>query len=130
MGTDIGCGSTGLAVGGSGALETCSSSSQGVSSSTLSADVGSRAAQLTVALLGAVDTGVGGGAQSVSCVASCASVGRGGAGLAVGRGCTLETAPSSCQGVASRALSTDVGCCRTSKTVGLLSAIKANIART
>jgi len=124
LGTDIGCGSAGLAVGGSGALKTCSSSSQGVSSSALSADVGSRAAQLTVGLLGAVDTGVGGGAQSVSCVASCASVGSVGAGLAVGWCCALKTSSSSCQGVASSTLSTDVGGGCASEAVGLLRAVE------
>ncbi len=75
-------------------------------------------------MLTAIDTGIGGGAQSVSCVASGASVGGGGAGLAVGWCCALNTSSCSCQGVAGGTLSADVGGGCASEAVGLLRAVE------
>ena len=75
-------------------------------------------------MLGAVDTGVGGGAQSVSSIASCAGVGCGGASLTVGWCCALKASSCSRQGVTSSTLSADVGGGCASETVGLLGTVE------
>ena len=112
MGADVGGGSASKAVCRSGALETVSSSSQGVASSALSADVGRSSASKAVGLLRAVKAGVAGGERETSITLG-AGVSCVGASLAVCRSGALETVSSSCQGVASRTLSTDIGRVRT-----------------